>query len=700
MDSLCINVVENDSVKILRLADFLDNGFVPKVSDNPRVLSCSKNNELSADDVAIWNWSRGDDAKESNASSVICEIFRFFEAGDDEKTALEKMRQQLNEGFIPDHPVDPRRKLFLIFRKDGLSGAVIDTNEYTYENSVIKLKTKKDSVIYSRLYKITSESDVVSNNEPLLKKRREFCSVKKLVLLQDCILLSKAADAAVVFLNNYVKKAGRHNKNPVTVSQLVEQLLDSRPVRNNPDINLRSIFDEEGVTKELEKRLDDANEELEIVNAFLKANPSFVSDCEKQIHEKTIKKNRKEYERLNGDIKKLSESRDSIEKEKTSLQQKLDAIHDEYDELERKKTILSEEIETNRQKLNTIFDEYDSKKSVCEQQYIDFENSAKVKKDTITEEISVLEDRKQQLSNECEIYQKTFGNTALNQSILPLLIEKITESQKKVLEQLYQHSATLSKKDDGVTGVAKFETYTYISPGESYNSVKKCKIDEYDEILQQNLIDCGLSKKSSLDLGIVIKSLILSSRNAIIVCNDPFDCVSNCISASLVGKTCAHLTILKDDPSAVLDSIQKIDDEVISIDGALESLNYRTYYTIVRNVKKILIFNCNDVRVLQAAPKEIWNYSILVDLFSEPRVKNKPAHPHKTNIPAIPQPNTDNIAQVREFFESNEISDEVIINSLMNFMIVLKEEDTKLDNIYLDRFIDFLKPNDWMENDE
>ena len=203
-------------------------------------------------------------------------------------------------------------------------------------------------------------------------------------------------------------------------------------------------------------------------------------------------------------------------------------------------------------------------------------------------------------------------------SELELKIQELTE-KKEIVEQLLtdkKQQYIQSVFADGLKSIINTTTSSrpliYDKPVETESN--PCEDEkEFIKNLKKNLSSCLESENSLLMLCHFIISA-LKTKMSIIVCNDPFDIISNSVSAASQGKLCPYTDVSNCQLKSLKDQIENNPSTIVRVDNCLEEINYKKLFFLTKHSEKHIIFSCNDKAILDAAPPELWNHSIIVDL--------------------------------------------------------------------------------------
>ncbi|WP_400208721.1 hypothetical protein [Methanomethylophilus alvi] len=717
MESLCINQFDQkDKVAPCRLNDYLNGKLTDKVSPTPIFLNYDHNITLEEGRIAIWEWSNGVWAKESESSKQLCEIIRITATkSKDEKALVRNLRKKLKEGIKPKQHIDSRWNLFVIHNSKEKQGVLLEPGQYTYENGIVKIVETKDALQYCPIYRIPDEDLIKSNGAMLLEKRREFTLTTDLVLTDSSIVIKEADEIALYFLDKYKNLITKHSRGQTGLAKVIDQLLHTEPLKSRyPDnFDIEQFFKDEDVSSTLETRLVGNDPDAELINSFLKSNPTFTKSCEDKIykevvgkHKKEIAKFKEELKKVQGNLKAAQDDLKAAESLTKASQNTKESLDKEIKDLQVKKTAIQSDVDS-------IADVYSDKKKACDSELEAYQKTILEKKasldaaiETLTAEISALKASKEALENEKQAFLATFGTSTLNESILPLLVKEIAkcnDQQVKLIVNELKNLKTPSEPLSTPTVTSQpsepVQKNYLLIPSTKSPSAKKCDIEDIEDSLEDNLIDCGMNPKSAGELASYIQAAILCKRS-IIVCGDRSDCIPNSISNSILGSTCTRILYTGNDPLEILNVVSGVEDSIVAIDGILNNLDYNAYFTLNKYVNKRLIFFCNDLKMLQAAPMEIWSSSILIDLTKDVPIRGAPAHPTVLSTGKINAPKSTRSDVVKSTLNANAINHNVLIAGISDYLLRLGEYDSSLSITYLKYFLEFLSKVSELNNDE
>ena len=241
--------------------------------------------------------------------------------------------------------------------------------------------------------------------------------------------------------------------------------------------------------------------------------------------------------------------------------------------------------------------------------------------DNIENEIQDLDRNKEELNNNIKELTEKISELQEQKKFIEGLISEIDDLTKKrnflketlncEKEQFFRSiicdglTSRVNRSVDPLSTVHEFPLSLDLEPLENEN--------EFIESLKKNIARC-LDSESSLGMLSKFIYSALKLKMSIIIANDPFDIISNCISALLDGRLCSCIDASNIDAFEAITQIQKSRCQILRIDGCIDDLNFKKYFSIDKQSDKHLIFSCNDRVVLNAAPPELWYYAILVDL--------------------------------------------------------------------------------------
>lgn len=705
MESLCIIQEDGNSknAKVHRVCDFANGKLIDMIPKPPFDLNYDHSVTLPIGNAAIWEWSKDVWAKESESSNLLCEIIKVdLSNTKSEKGVRRALRLNLKEGFKLQHPVDCRRKLLIVFKSNELEGVLLDSESYTYENGIVKLNETDDVLQNVSFYKVSNKNLVKSNSALMLQFRRDFILTTDLIPLESVLLIKEADEIASYFLGKYKNIIAKKSRRSVGASKLIDDLLSSDTLKSAypKDLKIEQYFRDEEVSKVLEDRLIGKDPDEEIIDAYLKSNESFAKICENRIRDDVLGKIRKEIDseqkKLDILTKKLQDAnnkKDAAENDVAVAKQNIAAITKE-------KERISKDIDDLNSVLSKLNSQYDAKKKELDSQYELYKVELSLKRKDLSEQIENLQKEiagllssKSSLEEELEQFKTTFGTSALNESVLSILIKEISKNGREQTEYLINELKNIVPAPIQNTPIVASSdpkrTDFIFENGDSLGTPEECDLDSLEDYLENNLKDCGLSTKSASDLMDYLLAAIISQRS-LIVCGDTHDCVANSLSASLQGTTCDRIIVAGNDVLGILNALQNTSGRIVSIDGVFNSLDYNLYFTLIKNSKKRLIFACNDKKLLQAAPTEIWSSSVLVDLTQEGLLNGSPKHPSKLVSADRSDVKSDNSVKIQKVLSENNICSKELISGISSFLDRVCEYNSNLSGRYLDNFFKFL----------
>lgn len=715
MESLCINQLDDDGNIILyRLNDYLDGKLIERIPATPIFLNYDHKTTLEEGKIAIWEWSNGIWAKESESSKQLCEILRINTTKTDEKKSIiHNIRKKLKEGIKPKQFVDPRWNLFIIHDSNNDQGVLLESGMYTYQNGIVKIIETDDILQYCPVYRISEKELIKSNGALLLEKRREFILSTDLVMTNSSIAIKEAEEIALYFLNKYKNLVTKHSrKQKVELSKLIEQLLHSEPLKSHyPDcFDIEQFFKDEDVYSTLEDRIIGNDSEVDLIDSFLKSNKKFTKSCEERIYKGVIEKHKREISKLEKNLKSIQDeltiahnNLDLAKEQSSTIKAAKDALDNDIIHLEKRKTEIKSEVDSLSEIYNNKKMYYDAELGSYQQTILDLKKPLEEEINALKTEISTLKASKEILESEKQEFLKIFGSSTLNKSILPILIREIAnygnQQTSIIIEELKKPSNPVVTPTVTSRLTESLEGNHLITPAEKIPSAKNCDIDNLEDSLEDNLKDCGMSSKMAGELASYLQAAIFSKRS-IIVCGDRSDCISNTISASILGKKCTQIIYTGTNPLEILNIVNQFEEPIIAVDGILNTLDYNAYFTLIKYSKKMLIFSCNDLKMMQAAPMEVWSSSILVDLTHDCPPRGTPAHPTIINMGTISEPKPTHSNVIKSTLSANKINQKTIIAGITDFLLRLSEYDSNLSTIYLQLFLKFLSKVSELNDDE
>lgn len=140
--------------------------------------------------------------------------------------------------------------------------------------------------------------------------------------------------------------------------------------------------------------------------------------------------------------------------------------------------------------------------------------------------------------------------------------------------------------------------------------------DGFEDLIKKLKINLKNTLDTPYSINDLAHYMLVSLRKGmnIIVCNDPYNVIANCISSLIDGKMCTSVDCTKADSSDIIQSINGCQSTIITINGAFNSLDYSKYFSLCRYSNKCLLFTCDDLAVLSSAPPEIWYCSLFLNL--------------------------------------------------------------------------------------
>ena len=538
--------------------------------------------EMYKTTIIKWKYDEYDETRQyieqADINGKVYEIVFLHDKVENLEFNLNEVRKKLANGIFIDESVNTEF-LLIVGKKDNYLVALrcnqnmFKQEKNTVENSMMKClyidKESKDlvnSISMLEMYEIPEKSIITIDNllDHRFSKNLDITSrffYEKLHLPKKAgnFLVRNAGDYTITFFTKYLKEIKEvfelSNKDRNKFISIMQSIKNTETIVNNfTDASGYSSDDLINVFKEFGSEVINTLHDDSEMNLVLK---NFILQDEK-IYEEFIKQIKKDWENSD-DFKQLQKER---EEKELSLLNEIDLATNELDKI---------------------------KKEV---------NDLEIKQKLLNSDVSQLVEKKETISSEIDQSLKEYKEDIVTviKNVAPLeLVSKAHSEPSKA--KGYTH-----KKNRDILNLDSFE---YIEKGD-------CK--ELYEDLNDN-ISLFYSNSRSSDIAASILSSATKSK-AIVVDEAIGEMIANSISLLCDRKFCDMYTVYGADVdiSRLCYSISKNENQIIYINGVLNSFNEQLMKLLGSTFQKKLFIFGVDVENLENLSKGIWKYATYIDL--------------------------------------------------------------------------------------
>ncbi len=533
--------------------------------------------------IIKWKYDEYDETRQyieqANISGKIYEIVFLHDNVENQEFNVNKVREELSTGFYVDESLN--NEFLLVVGKKDKYFVALRCNQHMFKQDKVSIesdmimkclyidkdaKNLVNSISMLEIYNIPEDSIITIDN--LLDHRfsknvditsRFFYEELHLPKKAGNFFVRNAADYIVNFFTKYLKDTKEvfelSNKDRNKFISIMQSIKNEETLVDEfVDASGYSSDDLTNVFKEFGSQVIDV---LQTDSEMNKALKNFILQDE-IIYEECLKQIKENWEN-SYDFKQLQKER------------------------EEKEISLLNEIDLSTNELNKI------KKEI---------NDFEIKKKLLNDEVDQLIEKKITINSEIDQTLKQYKEDIVTviKNVAPLeLVSKVNSDSSKTKGYTHKKNRDISNLD-------------------SYECVEKGDCKELYEDLNDN-ISLFYSNSRSGDIAASILSTIANSKS-VVVDEAIGEIIANSISLLCDKKFCDMYTVYGADVdvSRLCCSISKNENQIIYINGALNSFNEQLLKLLVSTFhKKLFIFSV-DVENLENLSKGIWKYATYIDL--------------------------------------------------------------------------------------